>query len=136
MPQREKITKKLDLNNTAEIAGLRVVPATLNVAPPNNASGSTYIISNTNGRMYVFLPPVNGFKGRILNFIVANVVNCEFQSDALSNTIKSDLSVNAAHGITKVYAANTPSWFTFMGDGAWYYMVSPNILNVRSFHEG
>ncbi len=134
MPQIEKVTRKLTLNNTAEFSGFRTVPVTGNYAIPNNASGSTFVVSNSGGIVSLFLPPVNGFGGRYFNIIGANIAaGLNLVGD--TNAIFSEVSVNATHYVKSVHAGNNGAFFSLRGNGTAYFLYSSNVLNVRSYTE-
>ncbi len=134
-----KITRKLDLCNTAEVSGLRVVAVNANYSISHLESGTTFIASiGAAEKINLFLPNLRTAAnvatntGIWFNFIKTNVGPVHIVAPA--NYIRTELGINVSHGFQSINVNVAPyAFLSVCGAHSWYYVNSPNIANVRSF---
>jgi len=84
MPQQIHITRKLDLNKSAIVKGLRFSSKTLNYAVTTTDSGMTFIAANTNSIAvaHFTLPPANTVNGHFWSFCAGAATKFQVVGDA------------------------------------------------------
>lgn len=137
-----KLTKKLDLNNTAEVCGIRFTTVNANCYVSPRASGTTFYVGKAAAeKVFFFLPSLRTATnaatntGVYWNFVQTNAA--PFALVAPANYIRHELAVNASHGFKSI---NTNcvyyAYCTILGADRWYYVWAPNVNNVSSFIQG
>lgn len=141
MPQRVKVTRELDLHQTARVEGLSVLTKTVNYALDEfTDSGKIFCASNSGHTLFFRLPPVANTAGHIYTFFNTNTGGMMIESyDAGTvNTIFSEVSVNGAHLIGTVnmrQATNIAAACKVIGTGSRYMLFNYQITNVTNIRE-
>lgn len=142
--QNLKITRELDLSQTAQIKGQRILVKDLNYAVDRTLdSGSIMCASNNEQNVYFFIPPANTCGGRFFTFInintapmfiyhpVGTATNC-----MTDGQIFCELSVNTSHLINCINfteITNVGTGCTLVSDGTKYLLFNNQIGNTKNF---
>ena len=139
MAQQEKITKRLDLRNRAEIRGRQVVQKTAHYTVALTDSGKRLVANNSGQPIFFTLPLINTAEGCTYYFYNINTGSMVVNSAESGGAIFSGASLNGAHLVNAVNLGDTQrlakSAFVW-GDGTRWMLEAAFVINTDRVVQG